>query len=275
MERRTFLKQVSAIAAASGDWGEIVARKQGDHWILRLENEKIRLSYGRTDFGDIVEDQIVELVLKSTGENQAGKQFDEMGYGDHEGRGLITDARIVADNEQMKKVRIEWDHGKSIQEVVMFRDSALLRMEYVKFGYCVADIPSPGGGKGKYVIHGAEKFGRPLVLYPQIYYNRYPGDVGKQNITGIDRPGSLDYRGWMIAGIYNESNSRGYARVMPTAYVDGIKLLQNRGYEFLMRTRKTPFTGFVYLIDKGAEEILSTGKHVAERHRPADDRSRI
>ena len=78
--------------ASPPDWGEIEARRDGDRWIVRLENSKLRVAFGRTDFGDIVEDQITELVIKSAGENQAGKQFDEMGYGAHEGRGLITSA---------------------------------------------------------------------------------------------------------------------------------------------------------------------------------------
>jgi hypothetical protein len=263
------------LPSAGRDWGEAVARPQSDgRWEVRLENSRIRIAYGRTDFGDIVEDQIVDFTLRPSGENQAGKQFDEMGFGAHEGRGLITRAEVVESGAGSKTVRIEWERGKSVQEVAIYRDSPIVKMDYIKYGLNVVDIASPGGGDGVYVVHGADKWKRDFVLYPKIYYDRHPKDVGRENITGIDEAGPLEYHGWFILGIYSPKNGRGYGRVMPVDRIDIIKLLHNRGYELFtcLGCERPPFTGFVYAVTGGAEEILAVGKQIADARLPVPPR---
>ena len=261
----------SHLPTLAKDWGEIAIRQEGDRWHIRIENSKLRVAYGRTDFGDIVEDQIVDLIIKEAGEDQAGKQFDEMGFGAHAGRGFITSAKVVEEGAQSKTVRIEWEGGKAIQDITIYRDSPILKMDYLKYGINVVDIGSPGGGEGKYAIHGAERWKREVVLYPKIYYDRYPKDAGYENIVEVDATaGSLDYHGWFIMGVYNPANGRGFGRVMPVQQTNIIKLLDNRGVEWFTSfwAERTPFTGFVYTVTGGAEEILTAGRKIADAQLP-------
>jgi hypothetical protein len=252
---------------------QIAIQQRGDRWDIRLENNRIRVEYGRTDFGDIVEDQIVHLVLKKINQDQAGKQFDEMGFGAHEGRGLITQAKVITDTPAQKTVRIEWDKGKAIQDVTIYRDSQILKMDYLKYGVNLVDLASPGGGTGTYVAYGSDRWKRPFVTYPKIYFDRHPKDVGYENIAEVDESGPLDYHGWFIMGVYNPANGRGFGRVMPSEQIDIVKLLHNRGFEWFTcyGRERQPFTGYVFLVTGGAREIEETGKQLADGELPAGE----
>ncbi|GAN31510.1 LamG-like jellyroll fold domain-containing protein [Candidatus Brocadia sinica] len=248
------------------EWGSISIGTDTDGALeVSLENSKIRLKYGRFFGGHHYEHAIKDLVIKSVNEDQAGLYLDACAN-----RGTLTTAVVVQDDANVKTVRLEWDNGAKVSEVSIYPDSHYIKTKYLKYGTNIVDQGSPGGGgssSGVYEIYGASEWKRGYVIYPNIYFDRYPGDVGYQNITEIDQPGPLDYHGWFIMGVYNEANGRGFGRVAPVSQIDIIKLLWNKGFELFPTFNRThsPYTAYLFVVTGGgANEILSRGKNLAD-----------
>ena len=228
-----------------------------------LENSQIRVRYGYS-FEWHAQHTIQDLIIKSVNEDQAGIYLDACAS-----RGTLKNAWVTYDGPDRKTVHLvwngwDWDPGDKIQEVSIFPNSPFIKIDYIAYGVNVVDQGSPGGisGGGSYVFYGGDEWIRGYVGYPDSYYNRAPVD-------GINDPsdgGSLNYHGYFIGGIYNPSNNRGYGRVMPVEAIDVIKLLFTRGFEFFpyfWRTHQR-YTGYIYVVTGGAEEIISVGKQLAD-----------
>ncbi|KXK30711.1 MAG: hypothetical protein UZ01_01223 [Candidatus Brocadia sinica] len=248
------------------EWGSISIGTDTDGALeVSLENSKIRLKYGRFFGGHHYEHAIKDLVIKSVNEDQAGFYLDACAN-----RGTLTTAVVVQDDANVKTVRLEWDNGAKVSEVSIYPDSHYIKTKYLKYGINIVDQGSPGGGgssSGVYEIYGASEWKRGYVIYPNIYFDRYPGDVGYQNITEIDQPGPLDYHGWFIMGVYNEANGRGFGRVAPVSQIDIIKLLWKTGFELFPTFSRphSPYTGYLFVVTGGgANEILSRGRNLAD-----------
>ncbi|GAN31524.1 LamG-like jellyroll fold domain-containing protein [Candidatus Brocadia sinica] len=248
------------------EWGSIsIGTDTAGALEVSLENSKIRLKYGRFFGGDHYEHVIKDLVIKSVNEDQAGLYLDACAN-----RGTLTTAYVVQDGADVKTVRLEWDNGAKVSEVSIFPDSYYIKTKYIRYGTNIVDQGSPGGGgssSGVYEIYGASEWKRGYVIYPNIYFDRYPGDVGYQNITEIDQPGPLDYHGWFIMGVYNVANGRGFGRVAPVSQIDIIKLLWKTGFELFPTFSRphSPYTGYLFVVTGGgANEILSRGRNLAD-----------
>jgi len=228
---------------------------------------------------------IKELVLKAVEENQAGAMLDELGLSADEGRGPITKAEITYVGPDRMTVRMESPaktkatayHGdQAVEEVTIYPDSPILKLDYVEYGVNVVDWASPGGTTtGKVVVYGAEKWVRGHVLYPDQYYSVLAEEKGDPEDAG-----SLNYHGSIIAGVYNPANGRGVGRVMPVADTSVMKHMgEYRGIEwfphvewrppYASKGHRRPFTGYLYLVTGGPEEILAVGKQLADGKLPA------
>ncbi len=257
-------------STATADWGSVSVKTDQNGWLkVILENSKIRVIYRHfsTSGGD--QHAIRDLVIKSVNEDQVKDFIDAQA-----GRGPLKKAVIVEDGINVKTVRLEWDNGAvwdkgaRISEVSIFPDSNYIKFDYIGYGVNVVDIGNPGisNGNGKYEIYGASQWKRGYVTYPKIYFDRFPEHNGHHNITQVDESGPLDYNGWFIMGVFNENNGRGFGRVMPIAQTDIIKLLFKKGFEFFptFNRKKESYTGYVFVVTGGANEILSMGKKLAD-----------
>ena len=278
---------LSALSADAADWGSITMTPDPLGGLrVALENSKLRCRYAVTEMqGSGLEAFIKELTLKEADENQAGAMLDELGMSADEGRGPIAKAEVTYAGPDRMTVRLESPakteptafHGpRVVEEVTVYPDSLILRMDYIEYGVNVVDWVSPGGTTaGTCVIYGAEKWIRGHVLYPDQYYSVLPEEKGDPEDAG-----SLNYHGSIIAGVYNPANGRGLGRVMPVADTSVMKHMgEYRGIEwfphvewrppYASKGHRRPFTGYLYLVAGGAEEILSVGKQIADGELPA------
>ena len=251
-----------------------------DQSYVILENSQIYVKYAPY-FTNHNEFAIKEFRIKSAAnENQVGIGLYKYLDADS-GRGALFSASIVYSGTDRKTVRLIWvdefnDPTKKItQEVTIFGNSRYLKINYsdVQYGINVVDLGTPGGTTaGTHVAYGHSGWNRGYITFQDpsyfgSYYNRYPPD-------GVNDPtdgGSLNYNGNFIVGVYNSSNGRGFARVMPVDDTSIIKLLlypsTRRGLELFphpfLQTH-LPFTGYLYVVTGGESEILSVGKQLAD-----------
>ena len=246
-----------------------------DNSYVILENSEIRVEY-RAYFADFDQFAIRHFFIKGVGNE------DQVGIGTHayfdadSSRGVLSSASIIYDDLDRKTVHLEWDKKddpskKIIHEVSIFPNGKFLKIDYidVQHGLNSVDLGMPGGGSnGTHVAYGGDSWIRGYVTQDvSSYYNRYLPD-------GVNDPadgGSLNYNDHFIIGVYNSANNRGFARVMPVADIDIIKLLLSssarRGLEFFpypFFQAHAPFTGYLYAVTGGEGEILSLGQKLAD-----------
>jgi len=230
---------------------------------VTLQNSILRARYAIGPGGRKGKEWAIrDLIIKDAREDQAGRYIDACAT-----RGFLTNASVIRDEADVKTVRLRFDDG-CVQDVSIFPHAPYLRINYLNYGVNVVDIGAPGGGPGEYEIYGAEGWHRGYEAYPYSYYNRYAGDVGTENVEGVDPEdaASLNYKGYFIMGVYNPTNGRGFGRVAAVRDISIIKLLHNRGFELFphFRRRKEPYTGYLYVVTGGAGDVISTGKHIVD-----------
>mgnify|MGYP005834477973 CR=1 FL=1 len=264
-----------------GDWGRVCVGRDADgHLFAELENGTLFCRYGWRNLPRTDEGFIVDLRHKGFPENHAADSPRHVGRIDAAGgRGPLTAATVVADGPDVKTVRLEWKPLQGpppVSEVSIYPDGAYLRYDYLVPPLNVVDIAMPGGSTGVYQVYGASAWKRGYVGYPKVYFDRNPAHVGVDpyDLPGVDDDaGPLDYRGWFIMGIFNPANGRGFGRILPVRDIDIVKLLfadNNQGFEFCthryvdIQARTDPFTGYLYLVTGGAEEVIAAGKRLAD-----------
>jgi hypothetical protein len=242
-----------------------------------LENNRLRCRYGWAMPDQTPESYITDLMSKhATGPQShcladagAASRIDAAA-----GRGELTDAVVVYRNIHEATARLTWrslEGPSAIQEVTIYEDRPYLKIHHRAWAVNIVDIATPGGiRQGQYTVHGAEQWKREFTFYPEIYFDRYSGDIGYQNITEIDEPGSLSFHGWFIMGIANPVNGTGYGRVAPVENIDIVKLLfkepalGQRGFELFpcYQREHTPFISYLFVF---AEDAIELGKRIVER----------
>lgn len=259
-----------------GSWGQVrVGRDAQGHLEAVLENHRLRVRYGLKYPkypDDEVESVITDLVLQDAPQvNQAGHLMDAAAW-----RAPLTRAEIKQDTLSVKTVHLEWagqrQYPGAAADVSIYPDGPFVRTDYLSWCVNVVDIGWPGGTRtaAEYVIYGADAWKRGQLLYPQVYFDRWPGDIGHENVTEVDDPGPLDYHGWFIMGVYNPANGIGYGQVVPVEAVDVIKLLKferdGMGFELFPYFHRPhqPFRGYLYAVTGGAQEIISLGQRLAD-----------
>lgn len=263
---------VAAPTSGGSDWGTVSVGPRE----AVLENAKILVRYARYRKGDD-KDAIVDLVIKSVDENW-GAKIDSRASDER-----LAKTAVAHDGPERKTVRLEYEGG-TLQEVSIFPNSPILRIKYLTHDVNIFD---QSHYTGEWVIYGAEEWlgaRKGFGSFDRLPENERP-DVGKLYPGHPDSyyrkswapPGPLDYHGWYIMGLYKPETGTGYGRVMPVADVDVIKLLFDpdkkphlgkRGFElfphWIPRRRHRPFTGYLFAVTEGAEEIISVGRELAD-----------
>lgn len=260
-------------------WSQVrVGKDAQGHPEAVLENSRLWVRYGFKHSGDSPESMITNLVARNApAVNQAGHLMDAAAW-----RTPLVRAAVKYDRPDVKTVHLEW-RGQSgypgaASDVSIFPDQPYIRIDYLSWFVNIVDIGHPGGTVtgGRYEICGAGEWKREPVFYPQVYFDRWSGDVGHENVTEVDGPGSLDYHGWFIMEVCNPANGLGYGRVVPVEAVDVIKLLKfdsdGMGFELFPYFHRPhePFTGYLYVLAGDAagdaEAGLALGRQLADSH---------
>jgi hypothetical protein len=243
--------------ALAADWGRVTVSGTS----VTLENSRVRARYGEYMTPDVgPKDAIVELAILPGGFNLAGR-IDSRAASHSKGKAnRISTIEIVRDDAQRKTARLDFG-GAAVQEVSIYPDAPWLEITYQRHDVNIFDTAGP---KLEYEIFGAAEWATacgwtdPYPAYPDNYYRSEWG-----------APGPLGYRGRFILGAYDRASGRGYGRVMPVADVDVVKLLFSRGFEmfphYRPRREQRSFTGYLFVVTGGAQEIIAVGKRLAER----------
>ena len=270
----------SEVISGGGDPAFSVFIAPNDEYVI-FENSVFRAEY-RDFFADFAQYGLRNLYFKAAG----GADLICGDCGPHHyldadaGRGTLVDAILVRDDAQQKTVRFiwrgAWDSSRRItQEVSIFPNLPLIRIDYinVQFGINTVDLALPGGSfNNTFIAHGAADWVRGYVTHDYAptegsYYNRYPPDGVNDPANG----GSLNYNGSFIVGVYHAASGIGYGRVMHVADNSIVKLLntqsEKRGLEFFpypFGLAHAPFTGYLFLVTGGGQEILTIGRQIAD-----------
>ena len=264
-------------------WGGVWAGRDANGFLtVTLENPALRCKYGllvsdEAD-GPVFETNITSFFIKSEQQDQVqslsregGDRIDAAAW-----RGLLSEVDVTREDADRITLRMAWTPVRGpaqVQEVTIHKGAAYLQIRYVAWFVNIVDFASPGGThQGEYAIHGAERWIRPYTYYPQIYFDRAPSDVGQENITEVEDPAPLDYKGWFIMGIYHPANGVGYGRVMPVEAIDIIKLLFNdarlgkRGFELFpyYQREHQPYTGYLFPVSGGLKGAIRAGQAIAD-----------
>lgn len=261
------------------DWGQMVIDQVEDGSIrLTCQNDQLLCCYELADFGsdEKFESPIRRYEIKSTGQDQVQPpggdsrgRIDAAAY-----RGPLVKAYLMdSDQPDSLSARMAWQplRGKvAEQQLTLYRDRPWVRIDYLEWYVNIVDIALPGGtNNGEYCIYGAENWLRDYTYYEDVYFCRFPGDVGYRNITEVEDPAPLLYKGHFILGIYNPANGCGFGRVLPIEPVDIIKLLsasERRGFEIFpcYQREHRPFYGYLFSVNGGKESVLATGKQIVD-----------
>jgi hypothetical protein len=162
-----------------------------------------------------------------------------------------------------------------VQEVEIFEHEPVLRIDYERYGHNVVDIGRPGGAEaGQYVIHGAHEWqarrremrmSNPRESSPNLSDDLYPEYPEPLTDRGYN-PTPLEYRGWLILGVYDPSTDMGLGRIVPSAAVPLVKLLWNKGFELYPgwgAPSRDPFRSYLFAVRHGPHEIFEVGKRLA------------
>jgi hypothetical protein len=208
-------------------------------------------------------------------------QYHQNGFGwgcldAGEWHGVIKNVCLTWWDHQRMSVQMTWEPIQgpvAVKEVTLYRNQPFLKIDYLSWCVNIFDIGVPGGTKqGEYYIYGMKKWKRPLMYYPEIYFDRSPVDLGYENITELDEAGPLDYRGWFVMGIYNPENGRGYGRLSPVSSTDIFKLLfrdeqiGRRGFELFPYYERPheSYLNFLFPTTNGAAGVQQAADHILQ-----------
>jgi hypothetical protein len=280
--RRTVSGQ--AVTSRVSEWGVVKATlgdgPEADGTIL-LENRAIRVRYTTKRFTDGNKDHVITdfLVKKTDGQLAVGRdyQLDGIWMNADEGRGKITAARVVYDGPDRKSLRVEWDSGKVVQEFTVWPDRSVIRIDYLKYGINIVDMVT---SVDAFEVFGAQawqetrakvtddallKITNPHHRLTTNLFPAYPFPIIATKDWDKLEPKELTYHGHLIVGAYQKDTGLGFGRVLPTQDANYVKLL-NKGFEVFANWRQPhrQFTGYLYAVTGGPEELMSVGKTIAD-----------
>jgi hypothetical protein len=249
-------------AAAASDWGRVAVVNRDGARGATLENSRLRVRYGQYESKDVgTKDAMIELTILPAGVNLAGRIDSRSANGSKGKSNRLTSVAVLHDGADCKTVHLDYGEGAAVEDVSIYPDAPWLEITYHHHDVNIFDTAGP---KLDYEILGAGEWASArgwkerYPAYPESYYRKE-----------WSAPGPLEYRGQLILGAYDPATGRGYGRVMPTSDVDVVKLLFSRGFEifphYQPRRPQTTFSGYLFVVTGGAEEILSRGKELADR----------
>jgi len=137
-----------------------IGKDHNNKYYAILENDLMRCEYGWRYHKEPQGGQsyIRELMLKSVNYNMGDWLDAAAGK-----RGPLTNVTLVCDRDDRKTVRLEWNDGDKMQDVTIYPNSLVLRINYIKIlGFPhIVDVGSHDGRKldnATFVMHGAKEW---------------------------------------------------------------------------------------------------------------------
>jgi len=192
----------------------------------------------------------------------------------------MTSAQVLLDGPDRKTHQVEWDEGKVVQEFTIWPDRPVIRIDYITYGINIVDMVN---SVDTFEVYGAKPWqearvkgaNETLLNIPNPHhrlakdlYPRYPFPL----VAGKDweslEPRELTYRDHLILGAYKQETGLGFGRVFPAEDANYIKLL-NMGFEVFANWRQPHrrFTGYLYAVTGGPDELMAAGKAIVEGNR--------
>jgi len=257
-----FLVLIFSFSAFSQDWGSVSANKNGTQWVIELKNSQIEVKYSNAGSKQGVSyDRITRFYSKVSNSVLASK-LDGRQANSGVGFYQITDATIVTDDDVKKTVRINFGNGQRITHATIYKDSPVLRLDYLTGNHNL----DYGINGGNYVVYGADEWQAQnnwSKKYPTLQDNTtYSGSYFRSQWSP---PGPLDYNGMMIMGVYDASTGWGVGLTLPSTKVTWIKLILDLGFE---RWMTTAHAAYLYASEGGASGVISRGKEIANGNLP-------
>jgi hypothetical protein len=259
-------------------WGQVVIDQVEDGSIqAAFENHQIFCQYSLMNCGseEGFESPIRRFIIKQFNEDQVqalggdlDSRIDAAAW-----RGSLARAYPIAQTEVSITARLEWIPIKgpiAMQEITVYQDKPWIKIRYLDWLVNIVDIAHPGGtNQGRYQFYGAEQWKRDYTFWENVYFCKYPGDIGYMNITEVEDPAPLSYKGHFIMGVFNPQNGRGYGRVLPVEPTDIIKLLfEDRpcGLEIFpcYNRQHQPFDSYLFPVTDGKDGVLSLGQRIVD-----------
>jgi hypothetical protein len=219
------------VSHTCADWGRILVKKDSrGNLKVELQNSKLYTHYLGT-YKDQNGYDMPHQVFMADLIHRAAHETQGSWLDAAEGRSLLQNANVTENSENIKTVRLEWNCAT--EEVSIFRDSPVLQIEYINTCSNILDLGSPGGN-----FRGVFISDEPIV-----HNDHY------------------------IIGVYNDTNGRGYGRVIPAANVTEINTINSNSFEII--PQGAPFKSYFFLIDGGEDGALARGKELAEGRIPS------
>ncbi|MGH7996229.1 MAG: hypothetical protein ACREFX_07750 [Opitutaceae bacterium] len=231
-----------------------------------LENRQIRVRYEvyQPHSQKSEETVIREFLIKSTGQNVAKSKI---GLDAAAWRGILKQAVVVHDGAKRKTIRLVWqsldEKPSPEEEVSIFPEGAFIEVRYLRWDVNIVNLTTGGAC---FAVHGADRWVRGYVPYPQHYYNRAEHNIDNITVPDAADGGPLNYHGSFILGVYDKPIGTGWALVMPVSAVSIIKLLDH-GFEIFpwFKQPHREFTACFFAVTGGQKEIESVGRQLANR----------
>ncbi len=173
----------------------------------------------------------------------------------------LSGTSVLKDEPDEKTVFLDFGGGDQ-QEMTIYPNGTYVKVRYLKSATNYLDAPLTPGGKmmdeAEYCIYGADSWTRGYKESCQnSYYNTSCGDP--------EDAGALNYKGWMIYGVYNKDNGIGLARLMPADMMWALKLaaVGYQGFEGFARGTY-PMDAYLYCFTGGCEGSLELGMQIAD-----------
>ncbi len=251
-------------AGFAADWGTVKIDIKGDRINdnVLFENSLLRMRY--SSFNEVggkgsTQDNgtVIKLfVLKTDPDlrNMAGDYTDSVAHSSRftyldacAWRYYIKSATVTSDDGESIATNMVWEKG-SQANITLYKDQPFVKIDYVSNGVNAIDI---GVGNDTYVCYNSDKWKRPLTT--GLTYSAYIAQGENKDV--------LKYNGYLIFGMYDSETGIGYGRVMSAnlSHVMFLSFCEDwtcNGYEFF----PGKYTGFLYLVSKGEDEIISLGK---------------
>jgi hypothetical protein len=161
--------------------------------------------------------------------------------------GSIKYARTTQKLDTLETVEVLWEN-QSESHITIFKSMPLLKIDYYIGQGKITDV---GATRGSYNNKVA-------------FYNNNPQWVAD------DTHQYNDYKGFIIAGVFNSVSGKGFGRILPyDNNHNTLHVLPDSGgleYNFNSLYNKYPITSYIYAVSKGKEELLELGKNIVDWH---------
>jgi hypothetical protein len=243
--------------ARNDEWRGVTVSETDHNWTVVLENDRLFVKYSPAGTGVGTKDRITEFRMKGSDESLANA-LDGRHAPEDTAFFRMSDAREEPAPDDRRTVRLTFD--TRVEHVSIFRHMPVLEIAYDQGGHNL-DYGITGTN---YVFYGEDTWQQLRgwdKKHPTLRDEYDPtGSYYRREWGG---PAALSYNGWMIMGVYDE-RGHGVGITLPADAVSWIKLVSTRGRSGFERMMSGRYRTYLYPVTGGAEEIISTGRQLAD-----------